>query len=192
MAEETVILISKKREEVMSLNYTEEELNLLTNTPHIIGAAMAFAGNSGFFGTGKEMFVNAHAVMDGIKDYPDNALIQAILPHVQDGAMVTADKMTKVREWGVARFKAKGVDSAQKFQMEMVEDCKAVAALLALKASVQEAEEYKQWAMTIAEKVAMASTEGGFLGFGGERFSANERALYNQIESALGLKGLLA
>jgi len=27
----------------MSLNYTEEELNLLANTPHIIGTAMAFS-----------------------------------------------------------------------------------------------------------------------------------------------------
>jgi len=53
----------------MSLNYTEEELNLLANTPHIIGTAMAFAGSSGLFGTGKEMFVNAQAVMSGVKDY---------------------------------------------------------------------------------------------------------------------------
>ncbi len=176
----------------MSLNYTEDELNLLANTPHIIGAAMAFAGSSGLFGTGKEMFVNAQAVMAGIKDYPNNAIIQAVLPHVQDGASEAMDKMKKVREWGVGRFKAKGVNSAVKFQAEAVEECKAVAALLSEKASAQEAAEYKTWAMSIAEKVAMATTEGSFLGFGGERFSANERELFNQIESALGVQTLLA
>jgi hypothetical protein len=176
----------------MSLNYTEEELNLLANTPHIIGAAMAFAGSSGLFGTGKEMFVNAQAVMSGIKDYPNNAIIQAVLPHVQDGASEVMDKMKKVREWGVVRFKAKGVNSAEKFQAEAVEECKAVAVLLADKATTQEAAEYKQWAMSIAEKVAMATTEGSFLGFGGERFSANERELFNRIESALGVQTLLA
>lgn len=176
----------------MSLNYTEEELNLLANTPHIIGAAMAFASSSGLFGTGKEMFTNAQAVMAGIKDYPNNELIQAILPHVQGGASEAMDKMKKVRDWGVARFKTKGVDSAQKFQEQMVEDCKAVATLLAAKATPQEEAEYKQWAMSIAEKVAMATTEGGFLGFGGERFSTNEKKLFSEIEKAMGAQSLLA
>jgi hypothetical protein len=176
----------------MSLNYTEEELNLLANTPHIIGAAMAFAGSSGLFGTGKEMFTNAQAVMAGIKDFPNNALIQTILPDAKGDASAAMDKMKKVRDWGVARMKAKGVDSAQKFQSEAVEDCKAVAALLAAKATPEEATEYKQWAMSIAEKVAMATTEGGFLGFGGERFSANEKQLFGEIEKAMGTQSLLA
>ena len=146
----------------MSLNYTEEELNLLANTPHIIGAAMAFAGSSGLFGTGKEMFTNAQAVMAGVKSYPNNAIIQAILPDTKGDASAAMEKMKKVRDWGVARYKAKGVDSAEKFQAEAVADSTAVAELLAAKASSQEAAEYKQWAMSIAEKVAMASTEGGF------------------------------
>jgi hypothetical protein len=176
----------------MSLAYTEEELNLLANTPHIIGAAMAFAGNSGMFGTGKEMFTNAQAVMAGIKDYPNNALIQAILPDTTGDASAAMAKMKKVRDWGVARYKAKAVDSAEKFQAEAVADCKAVADLLAAKATSQEATEYKQWAMAIAEKVAMASTEGGFLGFGGERFSANEKQLFSQIETALAMQSMRA
>ncbi len=175
----------------MSLNYTEEELNLLANTPQLIGAAMAFAGSSGLFGTGKEMFTNAQAVMSGVKSYPNNALIQAILPNPQGDASAAMDKMKKVRDWGVARFKAKGVDSAEKFQAETLEDCKAVAALLA-KASPQEASEYKQWAMSIAEKVAMATTEGSFLGFGGEQFSANEKAFFSQIESVMGTQTMQA
>jgi hypothetical protein len=176
----------------MSLNYTEEELNLLANTPHIIGAAMAFAGSSGLFGTGKEMFTNAQAVIAGIKNYPNNALIQAILPDAKGDASAAMDKMKKVRDWGVVRMKSKAVDSAQKFQAEAVEDCKAVAALLAAKATPQEATEYKQWAMSIAEKVAMATTEGGFLGFGGERFSTNEKQLFGEIEKAMGTQSLLA
>jgi hypothetical protein len=176
----------------MSLNYTEEELNLLANTPHIIGAAMAFAGSSGLFGTGKEMFANAQAVMAGIKDYPNNTLIQAILPDTKGDASAAMAKMKKVRDWGVARYKAKNVDSAEKFQTEAVADCKAVATLLAAKASPQEAAEYKQWAMSIAEKVAMTTTEGSFLGFGGERFSANEKQLFSQIESAMGTQSMQA
>jgi hypothetical protein len=42
--------------------------------------------------------------------------------------------------------------------------------------------------MSIAEKVAMSATEGGFLGFGGERLSANEKQLLDELSLALGTK----
>ena len=57
---------------------------------------------------------------------------------------------------------------------ELVLDARAVAALLAAKSSEQEAAEYKKWAMSVAEKVAMAAREGGFLGFGIEPSAAAE------------------
>lgn len=176
----------------MSLNYSEEELNLLANTPQLIGAAMAFVGNSGLFGTGKEMFTNAKSVMAGIKEYPNNALIQAVLPNVKGVVSDEVEKMKKVRGWGIARMKAKGITSAEKFQEAALEDCKEVMALLAAKSSQQEADEYKQWALSITEKVAMATSEGGFLGFGGERFSVNEKQLLSQIENVLGIKSSMA
>lgn len=175
----------------MSTNYTEEELNLLANTPHIMGAAMAFAGNSGLFGTAKEMLVNAQSVMAGITDYPKNTLIQSILPNPKNNASEALEKMKKVRAWGEARMKASGVDSAEKFIQQAVSDCKTVTELLADKASVQEALEYKQWALAIAEKVAMATTEGSVLGFGGERFSTHEKDLMNEFEAAMGTKSNL-
>jgi hypothetical protein len=144
------------------------------------------------FGTAKEMFVNAQAVMSGVKDYPENVLIQTILPNAKGDASAAMDKMKKLRAWGVTRYEAKGVDSSGKFLAQAVEDCKEVEAVLAAKASKQEATEYKLWAISIAEKVAMAATEGGFLGFGGERFSSNEKHFFSQIESALGMQSLLA
>ena len=38
----------------------------------------------------------------------------------------------------------------------------------------------------IGEKVAQASTEGGFLGFGGERVSEGERQFLSKLDAALG------
>jgi hypothetical protein len=55
------------------------------------------------------------------------------------------------------------------------------------KASAAEAEEYRQWAMSVAEKVANAATEGGFLGFGGERVTAAEKSLIDDIRKSLGV-----
>jgi len=96
------------------------------------------------------------------------------------------DQLKKFREWGLAHLKTKGVDSAEKVSALAIEDCKTVAALLAAKATPQEAKEYRQWAFSVAENVANAASEGGFLGFGGERVSDPEKQLIAKIRSALG------
>jgi hypothetical protein len=96
------------------------------------------------------------------------------------------EKMTKTRDWVSARFKANGVNSAAALTQQVLADTRTAASLLNSKASPKEAQEYRDWTMAIAEKVANAATEGGFLGFGGERLSAPEKALLEQIRAALG------
>ncbi len=171
----------------MTTSYTEEELQLLANTPHMLGAAMAFVGSSGLFGTGKEMFTNSSSILAGIKDYPNNELIQAILPNLGGDRADAMAKMKKMRDWSMARLKEKGIVSAEKFRAQALADAQAAGALVEAKSSASEAAEYKQWAFSVAEKVAMAATEGGFLGFGGERLSANEKQLLTELQSALKL-----
>ena len=60
--------------------------------------------------------------------------------------------------------------------------------LLATKATPQEAGEYRQWALSVAENVAQAASEGSFLGFGGQQVSEPEKQLINKIRVALGDK----
>jgi hypothetical protein len=143
----------------MAPNYTEDELYLIASLPHTIGAAMAFVGHSGLFGTGKEMFVSATSILNGVKEYPSNALIQAILPNLQEDRQEAMGKIKKFRDWTTARMKEKGINSAEKMRAQALEDCRAVASLLAAKGNAQEASEYRQSAIAVAEKVAMASTE---------------------------------
>ncbi len=170
----------------MTTSYSEEELHLLAGVPHMIGSAMSMAGKSGFFGTGKEMFASARSVLDGVKTYPDNALIQSLLPSVDGGVGAAMSEAEKTREWLSARMKAKGVASREDMAALAVADCREAAALLGAKAPPAEAAEYKQWALSVAEKVAMSASEGGFLGFGGEQFSEPEQKLLAEIEAALG------
>ena len=46
---------------------------------------------------------------------------------------------------------------------------------------------FKTWLRHIAQSVAEASSEGGFLGFGGVTVSENEKATLADISAALGL-----
>ena len=44
---------------------------------------------------------------------------------------------------------------------------------------------FREWLKAIAAKVAEAGTEGGFLGFGGEKVSAAEKATLDRLARAL-------
>ena len=170
----------------MKVELTEDEKQLLALLPQSIGSAMAMAGKSGLFGTGKEMFASGQALMAGVKHYPGNELIQAIVPDPQAAdKSAELDQARKTRDWAMARMKAKGITSAEKLTAQTLEDAREAAQLLDSKVDPAQAAQYRQWALGVADKVAMASTEGGFLGFGGTRLSDAEKSLIDQLKTAL-------
>lgn len=63
------------------------------------------------------------------------------------------------------------------------------SALIDAKASADEAQAYRQFALTVAEAVANAHREGGFAGIGGKPVSDNEQAALDSIRATLGLAG---
>src|SRR5262245_18425399 len=157
---------------------------LLAAVPQMIGTAVASASASGIIGTGKELFANAVALLEGSRTYPHNTIISQLVADVSGDRSQATARLRKVRDWIAAHLKARGVDSVEKLKDVTVENARAAAALLAAKASPDEAREYKQWAVSVAERVAQAATEGGFLGFGGERVTAVERAFIDRVEQA--------
>ena len=172
----------------MTIELTEDERQLLASLPQTIGAAMAFAGKSGFFGTGKELFASGKAMIEGGRQYADNELIRSLVPDVKAADReAEVARMTVTRDWARARMKAKGIDSPEKLRELAVEDARAASALLGAKVEAGVAGEYRAWTMQVAESVAQAASEGGFLGFGGERLSEGESRLLDDLKTALGM-----
>lgn len=168
----------------LETRFTEDEIFLLSNTPTMIGTVMAFAEGSGL-GVIKEMMASSRTYINGVKEYPDNEIITGILPAV--GNLKEAmGKASALREKSMARLKEREIQSSEMLHTQVIEDSKAVAELLAEKATPKEAVEYKEWSMQIAENVAKAAKEGGFLGFGGTRVSEGEKKAFAEIAEALG------
>lgn len=72
-------------------------------TPIMVGSAMAFAASSGL-GTLKELFASAKTYVNGLEAYPDNEIIQGVLPHIEYRKQ--AKEQTKaLRENAIARLK---------------------------------------------------------------------------------------
>lgn len=170
--------------------FTQSEQELLATTPILIGSTMAFAESSGL-GTVKELFASANTYISGLKTYPNNEIIQGILPDLDDREQAR-EQAKAVREHAIARLKEKGIDSTEKIRALLLDDSRSVASLLSEKASAEEADQYREWAMAVAENVAKAAHEGGFLGFGGTQVSEGERALFRELADALGSQSQLS
>jgi hypothetical protein len=170
--------------------FTEAEQELLATTPILIGSAMAFAESSGL-GTVKELFASAKTYIGGLKAYPDNEIIQGVLPDLENREQAR-ERAKTIRSNAIDRLKEQGIDSPEKIRALLLDDSRAVTRLLADKASAQEADQYREWALAVAENVARAAHEGGFLGFGGKQISEGERRLFGEIAQALGAEAKLS
>ena len=73
------------------------------------------------------------------------------------------------------------------FKTSVLERVKSAADLVAAKASPEEAAAYRRMLVDIAQKAADASTEGGFLVFGGVRVSDKEKAFIAEVGKAAGI-----
>jgi hypothetical protein len=82
-------------------------------------------------------------------------------------------------------FQGKNINTPEKISVQAISDAREANAVLEMLDPVV-ASEYRQWVLQAAEKVAMAATEGGFLGFGGERLSEGEKKILAELKSALG------
>jgi len=171
------------------MTYSDDEQLLLAMLPSEIGSAVAFSEKSGPIGTAKEMMASAKSALANAKDYPDNPLIQNLIPNLDDRS-AAADKAKDLRERQLARLKASGITSRQGMIELAVTDAEAVSTLLATNAdaseAASEAAEYKSWVLSIGQAVANAAKEGGFLGFGGESVSDDEEEILARITAALG------
>lgn len=156
-------------------DYTPEEWQLLLNVPPMVGTAVMVAGRSGL-GSLKEAVALANGILAAKSEYEDNRLIQALNDaRVKDGERSDVERMS-------SPYKGKQPDEIRAIAVEM---CADVAQLLDEKSAPDESAGFKEWSLTVGEKVANAAKEGGFLGIGGERVSQEERRVLREVSDAL-------
>jgi hypothetical protein len=77
---------------------------------------------------------------------------------------------------------------ANQGRTESLDHLHRVSEILAAKVTLNQAQEFRQWLISLATKVAEAVKEGGmFGGLGGERISSEEASAIRKIERALDL-----
>ena len=169
-------------------DFDDDEWFLLGSTPAMIAAAMSSAAPSGVIGTIKEMTAGMRGMVEGRDEHAGSPLIAALLERAGNWDEAK-EKARDYRERSKARLEEAGVTSREALQEQVIADCRRASRLVGERRGADEAKVYATWCAEIARDVAEAAREGGFLGFGGERVSAEERAMLGRIEQALGAPG---
>ena len=157
-------------------DFSDQEWEMLRDTPHLVAIAVAMAGGSGLFGSLKEAIAPAKTIVEASQG--NNTLLREICNREEmKSAQSSLREQFKSTEFGTLR------DSLRAAAIKKV---KSAMDLLKQKAGDEDRKAYQDFVTKIANGVAEAAKEGGFLGFGGERVSENEQALLKDLSTALG------
>jgi hypothetical protein len=156
-------------------DFTADEWSLLCKSPMLAGMVVVAASPSGPFGVIKEMVAMGKLVAE-TKAKGGDGLISAVVNEITTREGIERAKPTEIQ--------GKSPDQARVYALDQL---KQVAALLHQKAP-GDATAFTQWLQEVAQRVASASKEGGFLGFGGTLVSEQEQAALRDTAAALGIQ----
>lgn len=153
--------------------FSTEEWSVLRSVPHVVGMAIAGAGG-GIFGAVKEAMSAARVMAENAQS--SSPLIRDICN--SEEAKNAEEELRKTIMGNVANM------TPDKLKSMAVDSAKQATSILKSKAT-DEVAAYSSFVLQVADGVAKAAKEGGFLGFGGQLVSAGESAVMSAISDAL-------
>jgi len=158
--------------------FTTEEWTLLRLVPSLVSGGTSAADPSGIFSSVKEAAAGAAGMAEAFKANSALELFGSLaadrsIPGMPDPKTLLGEG---TREQQMANFKN-----------AVLERVKSAVDLVGRKATATEADAYRAMLVSVAQKAAEASKEGGFLGFGGVRVSDAEQAFITEVKKAAGL-----
>ncbi len=157
-------------------SYTSDEWSLLRSTPTFVAAGVAAADPGGIFGALKEATAGASAFAEFAASHAGVELFSALAADKSFPAMPDPQSLLGQGD---------GAQQAINFQHAVIARSQDALSVVAQKGSPAEAAGYKALLNAVAESVANAATEGGFLGFGGVRVSDKEKSFLAALAAAL-------
>ena len=145
-------------------DFTAEEWKVVLEGPPSAGMVIATAQRGGTF---RESMSIAKAYTEARKQHGESQLLDEIVTAKPELDHTHYHSVAEVREHSLQHLRD-------------------ALALLAEKATPEEVEDYKQFVLNLAQKVAAAHREG-FLGLSGEPVSDAEQAAVDEIATTLGL-----
>jgi hypothetical protein len=156
-------------------DFTDEQWARLGRAPLVAGLAISFADPGGPIEAIKESSASLKTLLEAARDGGYGAFVQSIAQDVAEKA--------QRRENPMAGFKPEG----RRAREDILDELRAVHALLQEKATPEELADFREWLRVAAQRAALAAKEGGFLGIGGERVSDREQEMLETIGEIFGV-----
>lgn len=155
-------------------DFAEVEWAVICDAAHGAGMAMMLLGSSGLVGSMKEMLVAGRTAANAAKH--ESELIRAMCAPEAMRAMQArlADVMSG----------SPGQDPRRVLRERSLEWLHEAVGVLGKKAP-DEVAAYRDWVVGFANEVANAASEGGLLGIGGEKVSAEEAQYLGALRAVL-------
>ena len=153
-------------------SFTDEEWNRVLRAPMVAGMAITIADPGGPIEISKEMMATLRAAT---VPPSQEELLAAVALDIQ---ALVQQKQNPARN-----FKP---TSAATAGTEILDELRAVDAIVAEKATPEETQAFRGWLVVAAQAAADAAKEGGFMGFGAVQVSEGEQTMLDQLRSALG------
>jgi hypothetical protein len=138
-------------------DFTPEEWKQILGSVMMTGMAVTLADPSGLIGLSKEGFASGSALLAAKSDPNASGLVKAAVADFG-----TSDGRSAAREWVKATVAGK---KPAEMKDALLASLARVGDILDAKAST-DTSAFKAWLIQIAQRVAEAAGEGGFLGFG--------------------------
>jgi hypothetical protein len=161
---------------VTKADFAADEWKLVLGSPMLAGMAVTLADPSGLWGMLKEGIASGQALLEAKNDAGASALAKAVVADME-----TSEGRSEARDGIRAQLTGK---SPQEVKQQVLEMLARVGHIVDAKAP-DDAPTFKAWLSTVAQKVAEASSEGGFLGFGGVQVSDAEKGSLADVAKAL-------
>jgi hypothetical protein len=155
-------------------DFTDDEWERLGRAPLVVAMAISLADPGGPLETFKESSAALRTLAEAARDGGYGEFVQSV---ARDVAARAQRRQTPLGDFKPDRGNAR---------QEVLAELRTVNALLQQKAMPEELAEFREWLRTAAQRAALAATEGGFLGFGGERVSEREQQMLETIGRIFG------
>ena len=153
-------------------DFTEDEWSRVARAPFVAGMAISLADPGGPIEATKETI----ATLKSATNPPSREqLLAEVALEIQ---AMTQQKRSPLRGY---KPSADGPPAGE----QVLEELRAVQALVAAQAEPEEAAAFGRWLVTAAQASANAAKEGGFVGFGAQQVSEREQAMLDQVRAAV-------
>ena len=152
-------------------DFTEEEWIRVRRAPFVAGMAISLADPGGPIELARE---STASLKSATNPPTREQLIAEIALDVQ--------AMTQQRQNPLSGFKPTNAATAGQ---QILDELRAVSAIVSSKATADEIPAFKEWLLTTAQAAADAAKEGGFMGFHAIQVSQGEDAMLDQVRSAI-------